>query len=62
MFLVMKNLRIAGCLIIINFLLVSCNFSVIENNNKWYTLYQQTWSNYAVLGAYDNEIVYLKIG
>lgn len=35
-------------------------YSVIENNNKWKTLYNYTWPNYAIWGSYDNEIQYLK--
>ena len=35
-------------------------FSVIENNAKWNTLYEQTWPNYAVWGSYNNEVQYLK--
>ncbi|WP_455585233.1 CotH kinase family protein [Bacteroides sp.] len=35
-------------------------YSVIENNAKWGTLYQQTWPNYAVWGSYSNEVQYLK--
>jgi hypothetical protein len=35
-------------------------WSVIENNNRWNTLYVQTWPNYAIWGAYDNEVQYMK--
>jgi hypothetical protein len=35
-------------------------YSVIENNNRWRTLYTSTWPNYAVWGAYDNEVQYMK--
>jgi hypothetical protein len=35
-------------------------WSVIENNNKWQTLYTPTWPNYAVWGSYDNEVIYMK--
>jgi hypothetical protein len=33
---------------------------MIENNNRWKTLYIYTWPNYAIWGAYDNEVQYLK--
>lgn len=35
-------------------------FSAVENNNIWKTLYTGTWSNYSVMGAYDNEVIYMK--
>ncbi|MBX3257344.1 MAG: CotH kinase family protein [Chitinophagaceae bacterium] len=35
-------------------------WSVIENNNKWGTLYNYTWPNYEIWGSYDNEVIYLK--
>lgn len=35
-------------------------YSVVENNNKWHTLYTYTWPNYAVWGSYDNEVQYMK--
>ncbi len=35
-------------------------WSVIENNQKWKTLYSYTWPNYAIWGSYDNEIIYMK--
>ncbi|MBR4483107.1 MAG: CotH kinase family protein, partial [Paludibacteraceae bacterium] len=35
-------------------------YSVIEDNNKWQTLYNATWPNYAIMGNYDNEVQYLK--
>jgi hypothetical protein len=35
-------------------------YSVIENNNRWHTLYEYTWPNYAIWGAYDNEVQYMK--
>ncbi|GHV63734.1 hypothetical protein FACS1894199_00350 [Bacteroidia bacterium] len=35
-------------------------WSVIENNNRWNTLYVETWPNYAIWGNYDNEIQYMK--
>lgn len=34
--------------------------SVVENNNKWGTLYEVLWPNYAVWGSYDNEVQYMK--
>lgn len=36
------------------------HWSIIENNNKWGTLYTPTWPNYAVWGSYDNEVMYMK--
>ena len=35
-------------------------YSVVENNNKWQTLYKYTWPNYAIWGSYNNEVQYLK--
>ena len=35
-------------------------YSVIENNNKWETFYTYTWPNYAIWGAYQNEVEYMK--
>lgn len=35
-------------------------YSVIENNSRWQTLYMYTWPNYAIWGAYNNEVQYLK--
>jgi hypothetical protein len=35
-------------------------YSMIENNNRWKTLYIYTWPNYAIWGAYNNEVQYLK--
>jgi hypothetical protein len=35
-------------------------YSVIENNGRWQTLYTQYWVNYAIWGAYDNEVQYIK--
>lgn len=35
-------------------------WSVIENNAKWGTLYQYTWPNYAIWGSYSNEVQYMK--
>ena len=34
--------------------------SIIENNNKWNTLYVYTWPNNTILGSYENEVQYLK--
>lgn len=36
------------------------SWSMIENNNKWGTLYTYTWPNDAIWGSYNNEIQYLK--
>lgn len=35
-------------------------WSVIENNNKYHTLYNYTWPNHAIWGSYDNEVIYMK--
>ena len=35
-------------------------WSMIENNNKWNTLYHETWPNDAIWGSYSNEVQYLK--
>lgn len=35
-------------------------WSVIENDNRWNTFYNQTWPNYAVWGNYNNEVQYMK--
>jgi hypothetical protein len=38
-------------------------YSIIENNNRWQTLYTQisyTIANYAIWGAYENEVKYMK--
>lgn len=35
-------------------------YSAVENNNVWETLYKDTWPNYAVVGTYQNEVVYMK--
>lgn len=35
-------------------------YSMLENNAVWGTLYQATWPNFAVLGNYENEVQYLK--
>lgn len=35
-------------------------WSVVENNAKWGTLYETTWPNYAIWGSYNNEVQYLK--
>ena len=32
----------------------------IENNSRWQTLYMYTWPYYAIWGAYNNEVQYLK--
>ena len=36
------------------------HYSVIEDNYKWDTFYNYTWPNYAIVGAYENEVAYLK--
>lgn len=35
-------------------------YTVIENNNRWHTLYEKTTFNYEVWGCYDNEVALLK--
>jgi hypothetical protein len=35
-------------------------YSIIENNSRWGSLYTGTWINYAIWGAYDNEVQYMK--
>ena len=35
-------------------------FSVIENNNRWGTLYTYTWPNNDIWGNYRNEVQYMK--
>lgn len=35
-------------------------YSMVENNNKWETFYKYTWPNYAVWGAYQNEVENMK--
>ena len=36
-------------------------YSVQENENRWGTLYEYTWTNYDIWGSYQNEIQSLKI-
>lgn len=36
-------------------------YSVIENNNKWGTLYTYTWPNSVIWGSYENEVQSMKI-
>lgn len=36
-------------------------YSVIENNNKWGTLYTNTWPNYDIWGNYQNEVQSMKL-
>lgn len=36
-------------------------YSIIENNNKWGTLYNYTWPNNTIWGSYQNEIQSMKI-
>lgn len=35
-------------------------WSIIENNAKWGTLYQYTWANHAIWGSYNNEVQFMK--
>ncbi len=36
-------------------------YSVVENNNKWNTLYVHTWPNNTIWGSYENEVQSMKI-
>ncbi|MBR2359022.1 MAG: CotH kinase family protein [Bacteroidaceae bacterium] len=36
-------------------------YSIIENNNKWKTLYVYTWPNNTIWGSYENEVQSVKI-
>lgn len=36
-------------------------YSIIENNNKWKTLYVYTWPNNTIWGSYENEVQSMKI-
>lgn len=36
-------------------------YSIIENNNKWKTLYIYTWPNNTIWGSYENEVQSMKI-
>ena len=35
-------------------------YSVIENDNKWHTFYNDTWPNYDIWGSYLNEVQSMK--
>lgn len=35
-------------------------YAAVENNNLWGTFYTYTWPNYAIWGAYQNEVEYMK--
>lgn len=35
-------------------------WSALENNNRWHTLYAYTWPNDAIWGSYRNEVQYMK--
>jgi hypothetical protein len=39
---------------------VAVKWSMQEDNNKWNTLYNNNYPNYAVVGSYNNEVQYLK--
>lgn len=39
---------------------VAVKWSIQEDNNKWNTLYNNNYPNYAVVGSYNNEVQYLK--
>lgn len=39
---------------------VHLQWSIIANNNKWKTLYEELWPVDIVLGSYENEIQYMK--
>ena len=36
-------------------------YAIIENNNKWGTLYTYTWPNNMIWGSYENEVQSMKI-
>lgn len=36
-------------------------YSVVENNNKWGTLYEYTWPNNMIWGSYENEVQSFKL-
>lgn len=36
-------------------------YSAVENNNKWNTLYNYTWPNNLIWGAYENEVQSMKM-
>ena len=36
-------------------------YAVVENNNKWKTLYTYTWPNKMIWGSYENEVQSMKI-
>ena len=40
---------------------VYLKYAVVENNNKWKTLYTYTWPNKMIWGAYENEVQSMKI-
>lgn len=44
----------------INSQAVYLQYSAVENDNVWRTLYTETWPNYAISGSYQNEVAYLK--
>ena len=36
-------------------------YAIVENNNKWGTLYVNTWPNNMIWGSYENEVQSMKI-
>ena len=36
-------------------------YAIVENNNKWNTLYTYTWPNNMIWGSYENEVQSMKI-
>ena len=36
-------------------------YAIVENNNKWGTLYTYTWPNNMIWGSYENEVQSMKI-
>jgi hypothetical protein len=35
-------------------------YAVVENDNRWHTLYASAWRNPIIWGSYDNEVQFLK--
>ena len=44
----------------INDMATYLKYSVQENDNRWGTFYEYTWTNYDIWGCYENEIQSLK--
>ena len=35
-------------------------YAVVENENRWHTLYTYNWRNANIWGSYDNEVQFMK--